>query len=244
MRSRTLPLRFPRPLIASLATLALAGEWGSPASAQPVAKASFLADGSFTLPEAGEGALERPWVLAWAPSGEIHVADERAGVGVFDASGAFVRSYGAGQFRRAQALDMDARGAAYLLDSDQKTVLVFDAAGELVHRLGRQGGRVGQLDDPVDVAVGPTGFVYVLDKGRRVVAVFGRDGTFVHDVVLPADLGDPRSMAVGSTGHVYVADRNVPGAVVELQPLTSALGLVDRPAPEGRVAPTSASRTP
>ena len=57
------------------------------ALAQPVAKVTFLPAGSFALPASGPGTMERPQAIAWSPSDEIHVADERGTVSVFEASG-------------------------------------------------------------------------------------------------------------------------------------------------------------
>ena len=116
------------------------------ARSQPVAKANFVGDGSFSLPTAGDGALQRPRALGWAVTDEIHVADERGPVAVFTATGAFVRSYGAGTLKKVAALAIDRSGRAYVLDPDQKTVLVFDSTGQVVHRIGSPGSDAGQLD--------------------------------------------------------------------------------------------------
>ncbi|NJD19378.1 MAG: hypothetical protein FIA95_08880, partial [Gemmatimonadetes bacterium] len=133
-------------------------------------------------------------------------------------------------------LAIDAAGRAYVLDPDGKTVLVFDGGGQVVHRIGAEGDGAGFLKEPVDVAVGPAGLVYVLDRGRKGVQVFSLDGTFLHDVLLPAEAKDPRALGVGPSGRIYVADKSLPGALVRLPDLTEALGAVDAPAPGvGRV---------
>lgn len=201
------------------------------ASGQPVSKASFLAEGSFTLPPAQGGALERPVAIAWTPSGEIHVADERGTVTVFDDAGRPVRTYGAEELKKIAALAADGAGRTYVLDPDGKTVLVFDGGGQVVHRIGEEGDDAGSLKEPLDVAVGPAGLVYVLDKGRKGVQVFSLDGTFLHDVLLPAEVREPRALGVGPSGRIYVADKNLAGSLVRLPDLTEALGAVDAPAP-------------
>ncbi len=210
----------------ALALVLLAGSAG----AQPVSKVGFLAEGSFALPPSAAGSLERPVAIAWAPSGEIHVADERGTVAVFDPSGRPVRTYGAEGLEKIAALALDGAGRAYVLDPDKKTVLVFDAGGQVVHRIGGEGDVAGLLNEPLDVAIGPAGLVYVLDKGRRGVQVFSLDGTFLHDILLPVEAKDPRALGVTPSGRVYVADKESPGALVRLPDLTEALGAVDAPA--------------
>lgn len=203
----------------------------SPLAGQAVAKASFLDRGSFSLPSQGSGALDRPVAIAWAPSDQVHVADERGTISVFRADGTPVRSYGQDTLRRVAGLDVDAAGRAYVLDPEQRSVLVFDEGGNVLFRIGSRGRNAGQLDDPVDVAVGPAGFVYVLDRNRKGVQVFSLDGTFVHDILLPLESRQPRALAVGPSGAVFVADRDWRDALIRLPDLLEALNLVDAPAP-------------
>ncbi len=207
------------------------------AAAQPVSKASFLAEGSFALPAAEGGSLERPVAIAWAPSGEIHVADERGTVTVFDAGGQPLRTYTAEGLEKIAGLAVDGAGRSYVLDPDKKTVLVFDEGGQVVHRIGSQGDEAGFLKEPLDVALGPAGLVYVLDKGRKGVQVFSLDGTFLHDILLPLDAKEPRALGVGPAGRIYVADKDAPASLVQLPDLAAALGAVDAPAPSvGKLA--------
>lgn len=201
------------------------------AGAQPVAKASFLSAGSFSLPVSGPGALAHPQAIAWAPSGLLHIADEGGTVAVYDSAGTYVRGYGGDVAEKIAGLAVDANGRAYVLDPDAKTVFVFDSTGAVEYRIGSEGNKAGQLDDPVDVALGPAGLVYVLDKGRKGVQVFSLDGTFVHDIRLPIDAQDPKALGVGPSGKIYVADKNVINGVVRLPSLTEALGVVDAPSP-------------
>lgn len=220
---------------AVMAVMLLAGMVMAPPvlQAQPVSKASFLAEGSFTLPPAQGESLQRPTAIAWAPGGEIHVADERGTVTVFDAGGGLARTYGAEGLQKIAALAVDAAGRSYVLDPDSKTVLVFDDAGRVVHRIGAEGDAAGLLKEPLDVAVGPAGLVYVLDKGRRSVQVFSLDGTFLHDILLPVDAKEPRALGVAPSGRVFVADKEMPGSLLVLPDLTEALGAPDTPVPVG-----------
>jgi DNA-binding beta-propeller fold protein YncE len=220
-----------RRVVALLLVMAGMGVLPGGATAQPVSKASFLAEGSFALPPSGPGALERPVAIAWAPSGEIHIADEKGTVTVFSASGQPVRTYGAEGLEKVGGLAVDGAGRSYVLDPDKKTVLVFDAGGQVIFRIGSEGDGAGFLKEPLDVAVGPAGLVYVLDKGRKGVQVFSLDGTFLHDILFPVYAKDPRALGVGPSGRIYVADKELPGSLIELPDLTEALSAVDAPAP-------------
>jgi DNA-binding beta-propeller fold protein YncE/tetratricopeptide (TPR) repeat protein len=207
------------------------------AHAQPIAKANFLAEGSFALPATGEGALQRPRAIAWAPGNRIHIADERGSVSVYAATGAFQRAYGgAPTLKRIAGMAVDAAGRSYVLDPEQKMVFVFDSAGTVKHKIGAPGNQAGQLDDPLDLALGPNGLVYVLDKSRKGVQVFSLDGTFVHDVMLPITVENPRALAVSPSGAVFVTDGELRTGLVRLPDLTVALGTVDAPPAEARSA--------
>ena len=227
---------------AALLIVALGGAVPAGALAQPVAKANFLAEGSFALPTSGEGVLQRPRALAWGGANQIHVADERGTVAVFGGAGAFVRAYGTGTLKKVAALAIDGAGRAYVLDPDQKTVFVFDSAGQVVRKIGFPGSAAGELDEPLDLAIGPTGLVYVLDKGRKGVQVFSLDGTFVHDVLFPEAVKDARAIAVSPAGRIYVADKDQPGVLVRLPDLTVALATVDVAPPETDLVPIRGGR--
>lgn len=217
--------------------IAVSGVTPVASGAQPVAQAGFLANGSFALPRSGAGSVAEPGAIAWAPSGDVHVADARGGVVVFDAGGAFLRRYGTGELRRPAALAVDSGNLAFVLDTDARTVLVFDASGVVRYRVSGPGQDPGRLDRPVDLALGPDGLLYILDRGQKAVQIFSRDGTFVHDVVLPAGVRNPRALGVGVDGVIFVADRDAPGTVLTLPPLTETLGVVDAPPPgSGRLS--------
>ncbi len=224
----TSPIR----IVSLVLLLAAHGATSPPhAPAQPIAKASFLAEGSWELPSTGAGALERPRSVAWATGDRIHVADERGTVAVFDAAGSLLRTYGDGSLKKVASLAVDAAGRAYVLDVDQKSVLVFDEDGNVIHRVGSGGGSAGRLDEPADVAVDAGSRVYVLDRGRRGVQVFALDGTFLHDIALPLDVKNPCALGVATSGAVFVADKDAPGSLVRLPNLIEALALAGGPPP-------------
>ncbi len=208
------------------------------AAAQPVARAGFVDDGSFTLPgwtgPEGSGP-EIARGIALGPDGTVHVLGEQNGVFVYDRSGSFLRRYGAESIDRLEAITIDGEGNAYLLDAGARTVRIFGPDGELRHQAGYRGDGTGSLDEPVDLAVDPDGRLYVLDRDRKQVQLYSRDGTAIHTFVLPPDAGDPRAIAVGVNGEMFIADRRQNTAVVTLPPLTEALVYDGQPLQSGRL---------
>ena len=124
---------------------------------------------------------------------------------------------GAGEearFRLPRGVALDATGA----------VIVADAGNDAVRRVSRDGivttlaggngrgsqdgpGDVAQFDDPVDVALGPGGFIYVVDKGNGLLRRVGSDGAVSpgsreEDAILPQALASGRDGAlIVSEGH-------------------------------------------
>ena len=201
---------------------------GDQASAQTV-KANFVSEGSFQLAARGQpGAPDRPLAMALGPDGSVHIADGRGAVHVYEASGAHVRIYGLNDLRRPEKLALDTAGQAFVLDTDQKQVIVFDLEGLVVRKIGASGGS-GQLDEPVDVAVGPSGYVYVLDGGRKSIQVFSYDGTFVREMAFGESIREPLSLAVGNDGAIYVADKRTPTQVFAFPPFSELAWAGDLP---------------
>ncbi len=74
-------------------------------------------------------------------------------------------------WRRPEALAIDALGNFYVLDRDQKRIDVYSSEGQRLARLGTSfpGGR--QMDDPRDLAVDGSGRIYIADRGSSVVVI-------------------------------------------------------------------------
>jgi len=79
-------------------------------------------------------------------------------------------SVGGAAFDRADNL--------YVLDRENRRVLVFDARGRFVRQISKQGRGPGELISPAALTVTPQGEVVVADAGRRAYSVFGANGTF------------------------------------------------------------------
>jgi tripartite motif-containing protein 71 len=172
----------------------------------------------------GAGVLRCPEALAFAPDGDLYVADQFSHVVQrFSPAGRFLGQWGSygsgpGQFGAVDGLAVDGRGDVYVLDSTHARVERFTASGRLLGEWGRPGSALGEFDfgpgygpdkpPGGGIAVGG-GFVYVSDSAANRIVRFGLDGS--HPVLwgrpgsAPGEFSSPRGLAVAG-GVVYVAD--------------------------------------
>lgn len=189
--------------------------------AQLVQKATYVNEGSFTLPPQGSRAPESPRALALSPvDGSLHVAGRPGRVFVYDSAGTFVRSDGQQQLEDPFAVVVDDEGRSYVLEGESNQVWTFGPEGEVMGAFGGRGDDLERLDDPRDLDVGPSGYVYVLDAGRRGIQIYSRDGGFIRRVSLGEVVGSPWRVAVARDGTIYVADEDAATHVLEYAPFT------------------------
>lgn len=101
---------------------------------------------------------------------------------------------------RVAGAAFDARDNLYVLDGGNHRVLVFDATGKFVRRIGKKGGGPGELLSPVGIAVTRDGYIAVTDLGRPGVSLFKADGSFVKNLMLGDSLGFPSPQG-GTVAH-------------------------------------------
>ncbi len=172
----------------------------------------------------GEGVLRCPEALAFAPNGDLYVADQFSHVVQrFSAGGRFLGQWGSygpgpGQFGAVDGLAVDSRGDVYVLDSTWDRIERFSAGGRLLGSWGRRGRGLGQFDFGAGqgpdkppgggIAVGGR-YVYVSDSANNRIERFGLDGSGAVVWGLPGSapgrFSSPRGLAVAG-GVVYVAD--------------------------------------
>jgi DNA-binding beta-propeller fold protein YncE len=166
-------------------------------------------------------------------SGDFYVADgARAVVDKYDASGAFVSSFGEpgsgeGQFGQGffsgpagVAVDQS-NGNVYVVDRVNDRIERFDSSGKFLSQFDGSATPAGSFSFPSSVAVDPTdGDVYVVDNGNDVVDKFDSSGTVVTAFGTNGSLGGPpgsgfefpgtiepsAGLAVDSSGRLYVGD--------------------------------------
>jgi tripartite motif-containing protein 71 len=177
-----------------------------------------------TIGRRGGGVLRCPEALAFAPDGDLYVADQFSHlVQRFSPAGRFLGQWGTygagpGQLGAVDGLAVAADGDVYVLDSTHDRVERFTAAGRLLGEWGRPGHALGQFD--FGPGFGPDkppgggiavsgGFVYVADSANNRIQRFRLDGSGATLLAGPGSgpgqLSSPRGLAVAG-GVLYVAD--------------------------------------
>lgn len=140
----------------------------------------------------------------------------RPTVWVFDSTGRFLRSWGAGVFVMPHGLTVDHDDNVWVSDVGLHQVFKFSADGRLLLRLGEArtpGADASHFNLPTDVAVLKDGSFFVSDgyENTRVVK-FAADGTFLLTWGTagagPGQFNLPHGIAVDASGRVFVADRS------------------------------------
>jgi sugar lactone lactonase YvrE len=141
----------------------------------------------------------------------------------FDASGKFVRSFGAGMFVQAHGLFIDSAGNVWVTDAQGKDgkgqqVFKFSPEGKVLMTLGKAGvagDGPDTFNGPSGVVVAPNGDIFVADghggdTNARIVK-FSKDGKFIKAWGKkgsgPGEFDTPHSIAMDSKGRLFVADR-------------------------------------
>lgn len=166
------------------------------------------------------GGLVRPMGLGGDGTGRVYIADAGTGrVIVLAADGRFERAFGGREvlYNPVDVAVDSAAGRVYVVDSYQHQVIVFNATGTVVGRLGRQGQslaeRLAELaaqPAPTPSPASPHG------SGNGAGAAEGHEAAGVHatsrDVwanrgAEPGEFRYPVAVAVARDGTVYVSDQ-------------------------------------
>lgn len=108
-------------------------------------------------------------------------------------------------------------GRAYVVDSRNHQVAVFDADGARVTSLGMMGGEDGQLLNPLGIGVAANGDVWVADRGNERIVMFDARGRARQALELETDDEDivPVDIAIGPGGReLFVTSNNTHEVVV------------------------------
>jgi len=147
---------------------------------------------------------------------------------VFDRKGAFLGSWGEGQFTRPHGITIGPDDSLYLVDDLDHTVHKYSPDGERLMTIGTSGLssdtgatsmdfrsilRAGSpFHYPTNLAIGPTGDLYIADGyGNARIHRFSADGRLLHSWGEPGgepgQFRIPHGIAIDRQGTVYVADR-------------------------------------
>ncbi len=141
----------------------------------------------------------------------------------FDASGKFLKSFGAGMFVQPHGLAIDREGNIWTTDQQGKDgkgqqAIKFSPDGKVLMTLGKAGvGGAGHdtFNGPCDVVVASNGDIFVADghggdTNARVVK-FSKDGKYIKEWGMkgsgPGEFDTLHSIAMDSKGRIFVADR-------------------------------------
>ncbi len=172
--------------------------------------------GSWGGPGTGPGQFNEPWGIAVDAAGQVYVADTwNHRVQVFDAQGRYITDWHGPQndpttiFFGPRGIAVGDDGNIYITDTGNKRVQVYTPQGTLVRTIGGVGWEIGQLNEPVGIAV--TGAeIYLADSWNRRVQVLDLEGNPLRAWnVSMWDLSDPEDkpyLAVGFDNNVYVSN--------------------------------------
>ena len=125
---------------------------------------------------------------------------------------------GAGQFRKADGIAIDAAGYVYVVDTLDSKVKVFTAAGQFVQAIGSQGTGLGQFSQPTGIAYEKSANqIAVADTQNGRVEFFDASGNhdFVKSIgsfgIKPLEFKSPVGItfdydAAGGLNRMYVVD--------------------------------------
>jgi len=133
---------------------------------------------------------------------------------VFDASGAYLRSFGSGIIADAHGIFITPDDRVLVADRDAHQVLGFDINGSLELVMGERHRPKLQapFNHPADVATGPDGDIFVADGyGNSIVHRFTANGRWLQSWGQPGcghgAFTTPHAIRVHQDGRVLVADR-------------------------------------
>ena len=126
------------------------------------------------------GTFNQPWGIDAGLDGSVYVADTwNHRVQKFSPDGEFIRMWGYfGQAESPEALwgprdvAVDQQDRVFVTDTGNKRVVVFDSEGNYLTEFGGIGMAPGEFDEPVGIAIGPSGDVYVADTWNQRIQVF------------------------------------------------------------------------
>lgn len=166
----------------------------------------------------GEGQLDSPRGIAFAPTGEMVVADlNNSRVVKFAADGKFLLSFGKpsgepgkgkpGEFTEPSGIACDKDGNIYVADSWNGRIQKFDPKGRF---LNEYGGAKYTFYSPRNVAVDRGGVIYVADTGNSAIKAIAQDGKLLKSIGGRGDgsglFGEVFGVAVNSKGEIFAAD--------------------------------------
>jgi TolA-binding protein len=162
---------------------------------------------SFSVPTNKPGEqepLERITAALVLPGGDMLVADQkRKRVHRFGPRSEYKGPFPDTKEREVTRLALDSEGGIAMLDTDEKSVRVFDESGRALRAIPAKGAGY-ELKKPADIALDPARNLYLADEESGVL-VFAPDGRLLA-ALPPEELKKPRALTLEPAGAVLVYD--------------------------------------
>lgn len=96
-----------------------------------------------------------------------------------------------GSLNQPRGIALDKRGRAFVVDSGNNCVQVFDHGGEFITKFGGPGEVLAELNRPRGIAIDRRGYIFVADGGNNRVVMYSPDLRMMSEVVrdIPAPTG-------------------------------------------------------
>ena len=152
------------------------------------------------------GEFDMPNGIQLSRDNELYVCDtNNHRIQVFDKDLNFIRAIGRegdgnGCFASPDDLDFDQRGNLYVADERGHRIQVLTPQGEHIRFIGRPGKQLGELYNPVSVAI-----LYITDRFNERISVFKTSGEFV-TTFGEKILFHPECIAIDENGYIHVTD--------------------------------------
>ena len=133
---------------------------------------------------AEKGGLNQPWGIAVGPDGSVYVADTwNHRMLKFDENGKFLSEWYANDpedatksFYGPRSVAVDSNGRVFVSDTGNKRVMIYDQNGKFIDKFGTPGMAVGELDEPVGIALFEDKRLAVADTWNQRVQIFDVEG--------------------------------------------------------------------
>jgi len=101
----------------------------------------------------------------------------------------------------------------YILDTDIKSLLVFDINGQFLHRVGKQGRGPGEYVRYINFSVNDNGEVFIYDMSNRNIMIYDTSGKYIRSIESSISFSDffilNDKYLLASTANIYVEPKKL-----------------------------------
>jgi streptogramin lyase len=160
------------------------------------------------------GLFVDPYGVAIGPGGVVWVSDITSDKLIeFSEDGTFIRSVviaGGNEAKSATGLVTDAVGNVWLVDYVANRVQKYSSNGSFLMQFGSTGAGAGQLENPLTIAVAPSGHLLVTEEKNNRVDVFQPNGVYLRQFGAAGSgnsgLSAPKGIALGAGNTAFIVD--------------------------------------